>query len=302
MSDPVTESPSPPRRPWLQIVALVLVAVLAVVPVLDRRAAVNYEDLFQRAIVTFALARTLNGVISAVQGTEVALQPAGVGVTLTPGQILDPVNDLVERFSWIMLGATVSLGVQNVLLEISAWWALQGVVVVLALWLLVLLWRDGTVSGQGDHSSRTRQILWRSLLVVAFLRFAVPLTLVANEAIYDLFLESRYAESTEIIQAAGNEIEAISEAAVADAEPESVEQGMLDSLLGPLKEVWNEASAGAGLAERVAAIQARAGALIEHIIQLSVVFVLQTGLLPVAFLWLFLQLARWLLRPINRQE
>jgi hypothetical protein len=77
---------------------------------------------------------------------------------------------------------------------------------------------------------------------------------------------------------------------------------MLDSLLSPLKEVWNEASAGAGLAERVAAIQARAGALIEHIIQLSVVFVLQTGLLPVAFLWLFLQLARWLLRPMNLQE
>ncbi len=299
MSDPVSETPSSPRRPWLQIVALVLVAVLAVVPVLDRRAAVNFEDLFQRAIVTFALARTLNGVISAVQGTEVALQPAGVGVTLTPGQILDPVNDLVERFSWIMLGATVSLGVQNVLLEISAWWVLQGIVVVLALWLLVLLWRDGP---QTERSSRARQLLWRSLLVVVFLRFAVPLTLVANEAIYDLFLESRYAESTEVIQAAGNEIEAISESAVAEAEPESVEEGMLDSLLNPLREVWNEASAGAGLAERVAAIQARAGALIEHIIQLSVVFVLQTGLLPVAFLWLFLQLARWLLRPINRQE
>jgi hypothetical protein len=260
---------------------------------------VNYEDLFQRAIVTFALARTLNGVISAVQGTEVALQPAGVGVTLTPGQILDPVNDLVERFSWIMLGATVSLGVQNVLLEISAWWALQGVVVVLALWLGVLLWRDGPAA---HRSSRARQLLWRSLLVVAFLRFAVPLTLVANEAIYDLFLESRYAESTEIIQAAGNEIEAISEAAVAEDESDSGEEGMLDSLLGPLREVWNEASAGAGLAERVAAIQARAGALIEHIIQLSVVFVLQTGLLPVAFLWLFLQLGRWLLRPIGQEE
>jgi hypothetical protein len=299
MSDPIPATPSSPRRPWPQTVALVLVAILAVVPVLDRRAAVNYEDLFQRAIVTFALARTLNGVISAVQGTEVALQPAGVGVTLTPGQILDPVNDLVERFSWIMLGATVSLGVQNVLLEISAWWVLQGVVVLLALWLLVLLWRDGP---QSERSGRARQILWRSLLVVVFLRFAVPLTLVANEAIYDLFLESRYAESTEVIQAAGNEIEAISEAAVAEAEPESVEEGMLDSLLGPLREVWNEASAGAGLAERVAAIQARAGALIEHIIQLSVVFVLQTGLLPVAFLWLFLQLARWLLRPMNRQE
>ena len=100
------------------VILLLLVAVLAVTPVLDQRAAQNYESLFQRALVTFALARTLNGVISAVQGTEVALQPAGVGVTLTPGELLDPVNDLVERFSWLMLGATVSLGVQQVLLEL----------------------------------------------------------------------------------------------------------------------------------------------------------------------------------------
>ena len=113
------EALSPARR-WSVGAILVLLALLAATPLLDQRAADNYDSLFQRALVTFALARTLNGVISAVQGTEVALQPAGVGVTLTPGEVLDPVNDLVERFSWIMLGATVSLGVQQVLLEVSA--------------------------------------------------------------------------------------------------------------------------------------------------------------------------------------
>ena len=102
-------------NPWLLSVALFLVAVLSVTPFMDQRASADYEQLFQRAFVTFALARTINGVISVVQGTEIALQPAGVGVTLTPGEILDPVNDLVERFSWVMMGATISLGVQNVL-------------------------------------------------------------------------------------------------------------------------------------------------------------------------------------------
>ena len=122
---------------WLLSLFLLLVAVLSVTPFMDRRAAEDYEQLFQRAFVTFALARTINGVISVVQGTEVALQPAGIGVTLTPGEILDPVNDLVERFSWIMMGATISLGVQNVLLEVSAWWVIQGLVTALAAWLLI---------------------------------------------------------------------------------------------------------------------------------------------------------------------
>ena len=103
-------------RKWLLSVVLLLAAALSMTSFVDQRAEIEYEKLFQRALITFALARTINGVISVVQGTEIALQPAGVGVTLTPGEILDPVNDLIERFSWIMMGATVSLGIQNVML------------------------------------------------------------------------------------------------------------------------------------------------------------------------------------------
>ena len=82
-------------RKWLVSVVLLLVAALSMTSFVDQRAEVEYEKLFQRALITFALARTINGVISVVQGTEIALQPAGVGVTLTPGEILDPVNDLI---------------------------------------------------------------------------------------------------------------------------------------------------------------------------------------------------------------
>jgi len=46
-------------------------------------------------------------------------------------------------------------------------------------------------------------------------------------------------------------------------------------------------------------IQARAAEVIEHLIQLSVVFVLQTGILPIAFLWIFLQLLKQLFRIKN---
>ena len=88
------DSPDTAKK-WTLSIALVLVAIMSVTPFMDQRAAADYETLFQRALVTFALARTINGVISVVQGTEVALQPAGVGVTLTPGEIRDPVNDLV---------------------------------------------------------------------------------------------------------------------------------------------------------------------------------------------------------------
>ena len=95
------------------LLSAVLLGVLAVAlsGVLDRPAGRYTEAALARAMVTYGVARSLNGVISVVQETEVALSPAGVGVTLAPGQLLDPVNDLIERFSWVMLASFASCAV-----------------------------------------------------------------------------------------------------------------------------------------------------------------------------------------------
>ena len=275
-------------NPWLLSVVLLLVAVLSVTPFMDQRAAADYEQLFQRAFVTFALARTINGVISVVQGTEIALQPAGVGVTLTPGEILDPVNDLVERFSWVMMGATISLGVQNVLLDISAWWVIQALVTLLAAWLLIRLWYPG------QESEVTRALLKRVFLLVLFVRFAVPVMLIANDLLYQQFLEERYQQSTEIITEAGKELEQLSEDANAENEGDD-EAGMLNSIT----RAWSGTVDSIDLSGRLQRMQAQVARVIEHIVQLSVVFILQTALLPVAFLWFFAQVVKRLFRPVK---
>ena len=279
-------------KTWAIAVALLAVSILSVTPFLDQRALANYESLFQRALVTFALARTLNGVISAVQGTELALQPAGIGVTLTPGELLDPINDLVERFSWIMLGATVSLGIQQVLLEISAWWLVQGLVVALAVWLLALYWTRGGVA------STHQRVVLRALLVALFLRFAVPLTLIANDLVYQVFLEPRYVSSTEVIEDAGKDISALSEREP-QAEVAGDDEYFLGSIIGSMGRAMRDTADGLDLSERVKRITERARDMVEHLIQLAVVFILQTGLLPILFLWLFLQGAKRLFRPFG---
>jgi hypothetical protein len=273
---------------WLISLLLLLVGIFSITPFVDQRAATDYDKLFQRAFITFALARTINGVISVVQGTEIALQPAGVGVTLTPGEILDPVNDLVERFSWIMMGATISLGVQNVLLDISAWWVIQVLVSALAVWLLIRLWYPG----QGSQLNR---ILFKRVFpLLLFIRFAVPLMLIANDLLYQQFLEQRYQQSTEIVTEAGQDLEQIRvEASMDNTRDEDA--GMLDSIT----RAWSSTVDSMDLSGRLKRMQARAAEVIEHLIQLSVVFVLQTALLPVAFLWLFTQVIKRLFRPVN---
>jgi hypothetical protein len=285
----------------LAVVLLLVVAVSSLTTV-DRYAETRYEALFQRAFITFALARTLNGLISAVQGTELALQPAGVGVTLTPGEILDPVNDLVERFSWIMLGATISLGIQQVLLEVGQWWGVRWLVAFLGMaWLALRLFRQG--ASAPDSGAWERNLL-RALIIVLFVRFAVPLAMISNEVLYELFLEDRYLESSQLIELAGEQMEhAVEQAGDYPGEqsgeqpgegaaPDSAEPGFFESL--------GRSLSGAGEAldfnQRLERMQERAADVIQHLIQLSVVFVLQTGILPIAFLWVFLQLLKQVFR------
>ena len=274
----------PGARQWLLIALVSIAVILSSFSSVDRYAEAEYESLFQRALITFALARALNGVISAVQGTELALQPAGVGLTLTPGEVLDPVNDLVERFSWIMLGATISLGVQQVLLDVGQWW---GVRLVIA--LIGLLWLWAMIrprAGEGADPSALQRRLLRVLIIVLFVRFVVPVAIIANERLYRLFLESRYVESTQAIESAGDAIEQASE-----TEPnENEDEG--GSLLDQLGRTLDQTAQSLDLGQRVDFIKTRAAELIEHLIQLSVVFILQTGILPLVFLWAFLQLFR----------
>ena len=279
---------STPVRKWLLSLAFCVVGILSVTPFIDQKASADYEQLFQRAFVTFALARTINGVISVVQGTEVALQPAGVGVTLTPGEILDPVNDLVERFSWVMMGATISLGIQNVLLDVSAWWLIQLLMTALAAWLLIRLWYPG------ENPGKYNLILKRVFLMLLFIRFAVPVMLIVNDLLYQQFLEQRYQQSTEVITRAGEELESLSAQADEEIAAEA-DSGMLESI----SRAWNNTLDSVDMSARLDRMQERAGEVIEHLIELSVVFVLQTGLLPVAFLWLFLQVIKRLFRPIQ---
>jgi hypothetical protein len=285
-------SPSARRsgRAWLLAALLALVVVLSSITSVDRYAEREYDALFQRAFVTFALARTLNGLISAVQGTELALQPAGVGVTLTPGEILDPVNDLVERFSWIMLGATISLGIQQVLLDVGQWWGVRLLVAALGLaWLFFRLRRNREV---GEGRRGLERALLQALIIALFIRFAVPVAMIANEALYQLFLEGRYVESAEVIETAGEQLEQTVERA-ADADAASGDESGLWESIGRGLTSTREAL---DFSQRLERVQARAAEVIEHLIQLSVVFVLQTGILPIAFLWIFLQMLKQIFR------
>ena len=163
------------------------------------------------------------------------------------------------------------------------------------LWLLVTLRRAASEERAGSPRSVERLIL-QTLLLVLLLRFAVPAVMIANEALYRLFLEPKYAVATQVIETAGSEIERAGQVPI-DARTD-VEEGVFDSL----ERIMNSTRETLDVRKRLDQIQARAAELVEHLIQLSVVFILQTAVLPLAFLWLLVQLVKRVLRNAARGQ
>ena len=253
--------------------ALVALALLASSTVVDERAASYYDEAFKRALVTFALARALNGAVSVIQGTEIALQPAGVGVTLTPGEVIDPINDLIERFSWVMLASTTSLGMQRLMLEISAWWGLRVLVVAMLALVGWRLWQQRSTLNWG-------LVVRRLALLALFLRFAVPIVFIANTLIYDLFMADEVAQAQAQIEQTTSEVEAI------ESNVEPVEPSMLESM----KQMLDRTAQSVDVRKRVGEMRERLATATEDLINLVAIFVLQTIVLPLLFLWVLARL------------
>ncbi len=235
---------------------------------------------FKRALITFALVRGINAVVSVVQGTEVAIEPAGVGVTLTPGEALDPLNDLVERFSWIMLLATTSLGTQKVLVAASGSWILQAALGVAALVALLLLWR-----AEMFRSTGWRTFALRFVVLVLFVRFAMPVIALLNHATYEALLADRFDASYAALQQTKTDVEQVHA-----NPPPSTDAGV--SVLDRFGRWIDRTSQQLDVEARLELYQSKLGQATEQVVDLIVVFVLTTVVFPLIFLFLGLRLLR----------
>jgi hypothetical protein len=241
---------------------------------------------FTRALITFASARAINGVISVAQGTEVAVQPGGIGAVLTPGEILDPINDLVEQFSQVMLFSAAVLGTQKLLIEMSGWiWFSLMLAAAVGFWLLTL-WRPAL------FGPRTRRIALAVSGILLLLRFLVPVAAIANEAVFDLFLAPRYELANQRLEEATRELGSDDKT----IDPAGQNEGTDNTLLKALQGFYDSVKTKTDVSAKLAELKTAANQTAEEIIELIALFMIQTLLLPVLFAWLGYAIAKRLAR------
>ena len=277
----------------LLLAGAALLAYLAVLDALFERTAIRhlddrgrayYSESLKRSAYTYAVVRGINGVISVLQGTDVAVSPAGIGVTLAVGEILDPINDLVERFSWVMLVSAASLGIQMALMEMGAWFGFRIlltaalILIIMGIWIPRAVWAD------------IGQVGRRLIIVALLIRFGLPAVALVSGGIYDHFLADQYETSIRSLERINDEIRE------AGAKAETT-GGYFDGLRQFFGGGGDESDPP--IRERIAGLREKLSDYAEYVITLITVFVLQTVILPLGILWALIRLGGYLMaRPL----
>ncbi len=249
-------------------VAVVLIVACAWYPPIQDLADDQVDAGLKRALISFASARSLNGLISVLQGTELSVQPLGVGVTLTLGQVLDPVNDLVEQLSSLMLVAAVAFGIQKAFLVLGAHWAISLLVSVLAVVWVVL-------------SARRKAPAWLSglLLVLLMVRFAVPVATLGSDLVFQQMLAKDYQADQASLESTTGVLRELAPKGPSAKEGGNWWERMKDRASSALPDVDFDA------------VRKAVEDLPERIVRLIVIFVLQTMVIPIVLLWALYRVA-----------
>ena len=150
--------------------------------ILDDISAEFLNDSFINAIATYGSARFINGIISVLQTTTIEAGALFVGGSLSIGQMLDPINDAVERLSNVMTIAIGSILLQKTLLAITS-----------SLLFKVLLTLSGLVLAISSFikDAPYMQMLSKLFFFLVFIRLSLGFMLLLNIAVDQSYLSEQ---------------------------------------------------------------------------------------------------------------
>ena len=171
---------------------------------LDDFAHAQVVETTNESIGIYVISRAINALVSVLQTSQVNVPFLA---SAQVGEMLDPVNDAVERLSSIVVWAVGSLFLQRILLEIAASpafkWVLCSIGLVTAASLLLLEWGRFRIlcrrmlSVSDSSLERCRDWLVRMFVVAAIVRFIVPSFIAASFVVSQLFLATEITENRE---------------------------------------------------------------------------------------------------------
>jgi hypothetical protein len=262
------------------VVAVLLFLTAGIkLPLLDAVTDAYFQKAITKAGLAYATCRTINAAVSIVQESTLQLEPAGVGLSLAVGQALDPINDMTERLSDVLVTAITSLGVQKLAYEMGIFLVPPLLAIFLFL-LSILIWFEN------PRLNALQKSLWQVLLFIAIFRFCLPVSSIANETVYHHFFDDQ-------IVAARNEL------ALGSAELDKLKDLSLPEIDGVMGTIENSASflkkKSIDFKDALVYTVSNTGDIIENLMTLTFlymgIFLIQVIVLPLLSFWLMVKMA-----------
>lgn len=189
------------------LILLLACSILLWIP-LESNIGQQLTSMLTVTLSVYAVLRGLNAVISMAQGTELAIEPMGVGVTLAPGELLDPLNDMIEQVSSVLLVASASIGIQKIILDLSDIEIFRWVLVAISIIAMVF------VAIKSISATKQKSII-RLIFILTILRLIVP-TMVLTSNLMQSWLESERQQSIAVLISTENEVRVLNKATASD--------------------------------------------------------------------------------------
>ena len=272
-------------------VVLLLFLLLSLSFSIDESVMKLQEEAMDRAMIAFGLAKALNAVISLIQGTELSFTPVGVGLVFSVGEVLDPFNDMVERFSWVMLGASVSLGVAKLLLVLSAKIFLQIVLGLSVLISLSLLWFNKF------HNSYTLVYALKFFVLLVLLRFGALVFVYSSALLYTSTLENEYKQASKIVEKTQSQLQELHK-----QNEMIIESNKNDGFFDGVSSKYNKIIQNLNISKQLEDLEKSINDASKKIVSLITIFVVETLLMPLLFLYFMIISIKFVLRVEISEE
>ncbi len=247
-------------------------------PYVDKQADAYFSDAMSKAGVAYGVCRVVNASVSVIKESQIQIEPGGLGVALAVGQVLDPLDDMTERASDILITAIVSLGIQKIAYELCVAFSPALIGMLIMAWVAVSFFK-------GERAAALRTVMLKSIIIIAVARLCLPTSSIVNSYLNDYYFSPEITQARDELSASSPEMERLKDMSM----PE------VDGVLGTIRNGFG--FVGEKTSDLGAALQAmiqNMGSMVSNLLKLSylyaALFIIQVILLPIGAFWLLVRI------------
>ena len=151
-------------------------------PYLDEKGDAYFHTAIKETVVVYGFVRMTNALVSMAKEMELEFSPAGVGVVVPIGQVLDPLDDATERLSTVLTLSLALLGLMKISKEILSVYALN-IISYFFLILIPFIWID--------KFKNVSVAISGIIIFILALRLSLPICGLINNLLYENFFKPR---------------------------------------------------------------------------------------------------------------